>query len=449
MTFLRIKQEAHQLLMLGLPIIFTQLAQSSMGFIDTLVAGQYNSLDLAAVALGSSIWLPIFLASSGILMATTPLVAHAIGSEQNQKIASILSQGLWVVLFLAILSVVLITHADTVLHVLDVDELLSNKTMDYLGAIVWGFPAMILYQLLRSYFEGLGKTRPAMYIAGLGLLLNIPLNYILVFGKFGFPELGAAGCGWASAIVMWVMLALGVTLLLKSATLKVPKHAGFIWFHLTEFLQYLKLGIPIGFSILIEVTMFCVIALLLAPLGTTIVAAHQITMTFTGLVFMIPLSLSMASTIRIGQKLGANQPHDAKLAAQVTMGLATLFAIVTSVLIAIFSENIASIFTPEAPLIAMASNLLLIAALFEISDGLQVTAAGALRGYKDTTVPLIIVVVAYWVIGLPLGYLLALTDLIIPRLGAAGFWYGLVAGLSVSALLLIMRLKHVSHRALA
>ncbi len=447
--FIRIKNEVHQLLLLGLPIVLTQLAQSSMGFVDTLIAGQYSSLDLAAVGLGSSIWLPIFLASSGILMATTPLVAHSTGRDQGQKITSILIQGVWVVAILSIISVSLIYKGDTILNLMEVDSALTDTTLSYLHAIVWGFPAMILYQLIRSYFEGLGKTRPAMYIACIGLLLNIPLNYIFVFGKLGFPEMGAAGCGLASAIVMWITLALGVYLLVKSETLKIPKVEKLIWFNPHELIQYLKLGIPIGFSILIEITMFCVIALLLAPLGTTIVAAHQITMTFTGLVFMIPLSLSIACTIRIGQQLGASKAEEAKLSVKVSMGLATVFAVLTSLMIALFSENIASLFTSETPLIVLASNLLLIAALFEISDGLQVTAAGALRGYKDTSVPLLIVFIAYWLIGLPLGYLLALTDILIPRLGAAGFWYGLVVGLSVSALLLITRLKSVARRELA
>jgi MATE family multidrug resistance protein len=418
-----------------------------MGFVDTLVAGQYNTLDLAAVALGSSIWLPIYLAATGILMATTPLVAFASGSKTTQGVLSIFRQGIWVAITLGILSVFLLNSTTWILNFMGVEASLAAKTEEYLQAISWGFPALLIYQLLRSYFEGLGKTRPAMRIAFLALLLNIPLNYLFVFGKLGFPELGAAGCGWASAIVMWIMLVCGVVAIKHNPQLQLPNEENPRWIDFSALLNYLKLGIPMGFAILIETSMFSVIALLLAPLGTLVVSAHQITMTFSGLIFMIPLSIAMACTIRVGQLSGANQPDNAWFSTKAAILVTTSIAVITSITIWLLTTQIAQIFTSEPYLIELAASLLLIAALFEISDALQVTAAGALRGYKDTSIPLLIVFIAYWIIGLPLGYTLALTDFILPAMGAAGFWYGLVIGLSVSAVLLIIRLKKVARYA--
>ncbi|SFG11981.1 MATE family efflux transporter [Neptunomonas qingdaonensis] len=427
--------------------MLTQIAQASMGFVDTLIAGQYNTLDLAAVALGSSIWLPIYLAATGILMATTPLVAFAMGSKQPETVLSIFKQGIWVAATLGVISVILLNSATWVFEVMKVEEPLALKAQEYLYAISWGFPALMFYQLHRSYFEGLGQTRPAMHIALLALLLNIPLNYLFVFGKMGFPELGAAGCGWASALVMWLMLACSRVALKKSPQLRLPNALHSHWFDAPALLSYLKLGVPMGFAILIETSMFCVIALLLAPLGTLVVAAHQITMTLSGLVFMIPLSMAMACTIRIGQLSGAAEHENAWFSAKSSLLITTSIAVLTSISILLFARYIAYIFTSEQQLIELAVSLLLIAALFGISDALQVTAAGALRGYKDTSIPLLIVFIAYWIIGLPLGYVVALTDLIIPALGAAGFWYGLVIGLSVSAALLLIRLRRVAQHA--
>ncbi|BBB29228.1 MATE family efflux transporter [Neptunomonas japonica] len=447
MTLHRTWMEVKALLALGFPIMLTQIAQASMGFVDTLIAGQYNTLDLAAVALGSSIWLPIYLAATGILMATTPLVAFASGSNTTHGVLSIFRQGIWVAITLGIISVFILNSTTWILDFMGVETSLAAKTQEYLQAISWGFPALLIYQLLRSYFEGLGKTRPAMRIAFLALFLNIPLNYLFVFGKLSFPELGAAGCGWASALVMWVMLACGLAAIKRNPQLQLPNETNPRWLDTHELLNYLKLGIPMGFAILIETSMFSVIALLLAPLGTLVVSAHQITMTFSGLIFMIPLSIAMACTIRIGQLSGANEPKNAWFSAKTAILVTTSIAAFTSITIWLLATKIAQIFTSEPYLIELAASLLLIAALFEISDALQVTAAGALRGYKDTSIPLLIVFIAYWVIGLPLGYILGLTDLLLPAMGAAGFWYGLVIGLSVSAALLIVRLKRVAQHA--
>ncbi|MBY4677824.1 MATE family efflux transporter [Marinobacterium sp. CAU 1594] len=427
--------------------MIAQLAYAAMGFVDTLMAGQVGAQDLAAVALGSSLWLPLFLALQGILMATTPLVAHQVGADQTRASVHTLHQGSWIALALGALAWLLLNNCAPVLQLMQVEPALAAKTNDYLKAIAWGFPAILLYQVIRSYSEGFGQTRPIMKIAVLGLLCNIPLNYVLIYGKLGLPAMGGVGCGWATALVMWIMLACG-TLYLKRSTLFQPlspfgrlrrPDPAALW-------PFLKLGIPIGSALLMESSMFSVIALLLASQGETAIASHQITLSFTGMTFMVPLSISMAITIRVGQLLGRNDRAGARFAAFTGLQLTLLCALCSSSLMLGLPEFIAGWYTSEAQLIELAAGLLGIAALFQFSDAIQVACAGALRGYKDTFVPLTLVFVAYWVIGLPTGYLLGLTDLLRPAMGPAGFWIALVIGLSAGAILLLCRLLIITRR---
>jgi len=298
---------------------------------------------------------------------------------------------------------------------------------------------MLLYQGARSYSEGLGKTKPLMKIGLFALLCNIPLNYLLIYGKLGFPELGGVGCGWATTIVMWIMA------LTTGCYLHYSRHFRSLFLislprpRAKYFLTILKIGVPIGFTLLIEVSMFTVIALLIARLGENVIAAHQITLSFTGMVFMIPLSISLALTIRIGQFIGRKDPVGATITARNGYAIVCCSSVISCSLIALLSVQIASLYSSDSDIVQLASSLLLIAAIFQIPDAIQVASAGILRGHKDTAVPLMIVFTAYWLIGLPLGYLLGLTDIIIPATGARGFWLGMVAGLSVGAILLLLR----------
>ncbi len=418
-----------------------------MGFVDTVMAGRYGSSDLAAVALGSSVWLPIFLASQGLLMATTPMVAHLVGANRISATRQTLHQGLIVVVVLSLLAILTLHNCMPLLRAMDVNPTLAMTTNQYLQAISWGFPALLFYQLIRSYIEGFGKTRPAMMISILGLLCNIPLNYALIYGKFGFPELGGVGCGWATAAVMWIMCISTLLYLSRSSSFKsvspftdwkLPKQE--------PFKRFLLLGIPIGIALLIEVSMFSIIALLLADLGEVIIASHQITISFTGLIFMLPLSISMALTIRVGQQLGANQFDQARYSAITGFMITLCVATFSSSIMAIFATDIAKLYTAELSIIQIATTLITIAAIFQFSDAIQITCSGILRGYKDTATPLFLVFISYWVIGLPSGYLLGKTDLLVPKMGATGFWVGLLIGLTIGAILLFSRFQWKSRQ---
>ncbi|MFB9885052.1 MATE family efflux transporter [Balneatrix alpica] len=445
------RQELKELLLLALPIIAGQVAQTGMAFVDTLMAGAVSPQDLAAVALGSSIWVPLFLLIIGTLMATTPNVAQLFGAERHGDIAPLVRQALWLGLGLGCLGSLFLLQAEPVLaYFIEQDAALREQTQIYLNGVAMGFPAIACYQVLRYYSDGMGKTRPAMYVAFIGLAANIPLNYLFIYGFGPIPALGGAGCGWASGIVMWIMCLSLAGYLDRS---RFYRH--FRLLHDWQRPQWsviwdlIKLGIPIGLAIFMEASMFSIIALLLAPLGATVVSGHQIALNFSSVTFMVPLSIAMAITIRVGQALGAGKPQLARFRALSGIQLNLLFACLSFSLMRFMPETLAGFYSTDGGVILVAAELLMLAGLFQFSDAMQVSVAGVLRGYKDTRTPMLLVAVAYWGIGLPLGWQLALGDsLPWAPMGAPGFWIALISGLTVAALLLFVRMQRISYAAI-
>ena len=443
----RVGPELRALVALSAPLVAAQISQSAMGFIDTVMAGRVSSLDLAAVAMGSSIWFPLFLFLLGVLMAVTPSVAQLHGADKQEQIGGHVRQALLLGLALSLPIMIFLRHASSLLQLMDVDPMAIPLTLAYLEGVSWGLPAIAGYFVLRHFSEGLGCTRPSMVIGLAGLAVNGIANYLLIYGKLGLPKLGGAGCGWATAITMWFML-LCMIATVKRGNVYRPAALFAAWPRpkRSELAKILRLGMPIGCSLFIEASIFAVIALLVGSLGADIVAAHQICLNFSSLVFMVPMSISSAITVRVGWAVGRHDLEQARLAGYIGIGLTIAIALVSSTLSYLFPQAIAALYTDHAELANMAAALLLLAALFQVSDAIQVSTAGALRGYKDTRVPMLMQIVAYWVIGLPLGYSLALTSFWRPPMGAAGFWIGLIAGLTVAAVLLSLRLKAVSSR---
>ena len=443
----RVRTELRTLLALALPIIIAQLAYTSIGFVDTVMSGRFSARDLAAVALGNSIWVPVFLLMTGILLATTPKVAQRFGAGQLDEIGPLVRQALWLALAVGSVAGVLLWNAEFALRVMKVDEDLIEPAMGYLHGVAFGFPCVALYHVLRCYSDGMGRTRPSMVIGLLGLLLNIPLNYVLIYGKLGIPPLGSVGCGWATAGVMaFMLLAMIVWVRRASAYRQTTPLRRFEPPRWAPIKRLLGIGMPIGISVFAEASIFSVIALLIGSLGATVVAGHQIALNFASLVFMIPYSIGMAATVRIGQALGRGAPRDARFAAGVSMVTALAYACVSASCMLLLREDIAAIYTPAPEVIALAASLIVYAALFQFSDAIQVTAAGALRGYQDTRATMIMTLFAYWGIGLPVGYVLGLTDLFGPASGPAGLWEGLIVGLTCAALMLTLRLKTSARR---
>ncbi len=434
--------ELKTLVHLALPMLVAQFAQTANGFVDTVMAGQIGTEDLAAVAVGSSIWVPVFLFIVGVMQGVTPFVAQHNGAGRTQAVGADVRQGLWLALPLGLLGFVLLRSVEPVLVAMEVQADLQPKVVAYLEALSWGMPAITLFLGLRCLTDGMSHTRPVMVVSLLGLGLNIPANYVFMYGELGLPALGGVGCGWATALVMWVMLlVMGGFCLIAPYCTATGWHSRAEKPHPATLLRLLRLGLPIGGAIFIEVSLFCVIALFIASIGTGVVAGHQIALNVASMMFMVPLSLSLAFTVRVGFNLC--QRNLAGIRATVKGGLALIMALalVNSALMVLLREPIARIYTDDTDIIALAGTLLLFAAVFQLSDGLQVGANGILRGLQDTAVPMLLTIVAYWVVGLPVGYVLGLTDWLVPPMGAQGFWIGLVAGLTVAAILLNIRVK--------
>ncbi|TKD45475.1 MATE family efflux transporter [Azotobacter chroococcum] len=443
----RLRRELRTLASLALPIIVAQLAHIAMGFVDTLMAGRVGPADLAAVALGNSLWVPTYLLTTGILLATTPKVAHLHGAGRQPETGPLVRQALWLALAVGSAAALLLWNAEPVLHLMQVEPTLIGPTMGYLRAVACGIPAVALYHVLRCFSDGLGHTRPSMLIGIAGLLLNIPANYIFIHGKFGLPAMGGVGCGWATALVMIFML-LAMLFWTRRAPCYQPSRlfGRFDRPHWPVIRRLLGIGLPIGVAVFAEASIFSVIALLIGGLGAKVVAGHQIALNFSGLVFMIPYSLGMAVSVRVGHALGRGSPRDARFSAGAGMASALGFAALAAGAMLLLREQIPHIYSRDPAVIAIAGGLLLYSELFQFSDAIQVTAAGALRGYQDTRAIMLITLLAYWGIGLPIGYCLGLTDWLGEPSGPRGLWQGMVIGLSCAALLLGARLARSARR---
>ncbi|XWJ89444.1 MdtK family multidrug efflux MATE transporter [Phytobacter ursingii] len=440
--------EARQLLALAIPVILAQIAQTAMGFVDTVMAGGYSATDMAAVAIGTSIWLPAILFGHGLLLALTPTVAQLNGSGRRERIAHQVRQGFWLAAAVSILIMIVLWNAGYIIHAMhDIDPQLADKAVGYLRALLWGAPGYLFFQVVRNQCEGLAKTKPGMVMGFLGLLVNIPVNYVFIYGHFGMPELGGVGCGVATASVYWVMFIAMLSYVKRAGSLRdihSETHSGKP--DLSVLKRLVQLGLPIALALFFEVTLFAVVALLVSPLGIVDVAGHQIALNFSSLMFVLPMSLAAAVTIRVGFRLGQGSTLDAQTAAHTGLGVGVCMAVLTAIFTVALREHIALLYNDNPQVVTLASQLMLLAGLYQISDSIQVIGSGILRGYKDTRSIFFITFTAYWVLGLPSGYVLALTDLVVDRMGPAGFWMGFIIGLTSAAILMMLRMRFLQRQ---
>ncbi|CCG87188.1 MATE family efflux transporter [Erwinia piriflorinigrans] len=437
--------EARQLLALAIPVILAQVAQTSMGFVDTVMAGAVSATDMAAVAVGTSIWLPVILFGHGLLLALTPVVAQLNGSGRRALIAHQVRQAYWLAGIVAVLVMVVLYNAGHLLSAMhNVDPLLSQKAIGYLHALLWGAPGYLFFQVARDQCEGLSKTKPGMVMGFIGLLVNIPVNYVFIHGHLGMPALGGVGCGVATASVYWVMfiaMKVWVSRAKSMRDIRLPQRfSGPDW---KAIRRLIGLGLPVALALFFEVTLFAVVALLVSPLGIIKVAGHQIALNFSSLMFVVPLSIGVATTIRVGFRLGQGSAEQAKVAAWTAQGVGIGMACVTALFTISFREQIAQLYTDDPEVVTMAAQLMLLAAIYQFSDSIQVIGSGILRGYKDTRSIFFITFIAYWLLGLPFGYLLGMTDLVLPAMGPAGFWIGFIIGLTSAAIMMIWRIRRL------
>ena len=436
--------DARAIARLGGPLLVNNLSVAGMSFADTVMAGQLGANALASVAVGFS-WYNLFLMIGlGLLMALSPLVAHAYGAGDSPRVGVYVRQALWLVLGLAAVLVAGMVCVRPALVGIGTAPEIVPDAVGYVLAVACGFPAMLGFLALRFTSEGVGHTRPIMYIAVLGLVVNVIGNWIFMYGKLGAPALGAVGTGVSTAIVMWAMFGTMLWYVRRArvyrpyaifAALDRPNRA--------RLREMLGLGIPISGSVVSEGALFVAAALIIGTLGAVEVAAHQIAINYASFMFMVPLALHSATTIHVGHRVGAGDPRGGRRAGFVGIAICGGLMVVSALVIAVANRGIAGIYTDDAAVLGVAAVLLIYAGLFQVSDGLQIGAAGALRGFKDAKVPMALNFVSYWLVGFPLAYWLG----IVRGQGPVGVWIGLVAGLTACAIALNLRYRHVSGRA--
>ena len=440
--------EAHRTLQLALPVIIGQVGVFGMNFIDTVMAGRLPERDLALAGLGTggALWSAMLMLVIGSMMAVQPTVAHLDGAGRRIEAGVQTRQGLYLAAGMCMPFALVLISSGRILAAFGVDPQIVPVAEGYLRAMAWGVPAICLVFLLRFFSEGSGHTRPTMFYGLMGALLNIPLNYVLMFGKLGLPAMGTVGCGYATAIIIWLQLVM--------LGLYIRRHRHYRPFKLLRkpeppdfgvIKDLLKLGLPIGVTIFVEGSLFVAAALLIARLGPVPSAAHLVAINFAALVFMVPLGLASAITVRVGNALGRGDPLAARYVGTIGLAIAVVFASVSASLMFFFPQYIVALYTDDPAVTALAVSLLFYAAIFQLSDGIQIGAAGCLRGYRDTRVPMMYNVVAYWLVGMTSGYYLTFEV----GLGPAGMWIGMIVGLTVAAVLLTSRFASTSHRFIA
>ncbi|OZN49531.1 MATE family efflux transporter [Gallibacterium anatis] len=441
----RYKTQIIELIKLATPILLAQIAQNSMGLVDTIMAGRVSAKDMAAISVGASIWFPLLLFGQGLLLALPPTISYLNGSGKRNLIAHQVRQGFWIAFTISIPIFLIVYNARFIIDYMQMDEELAKITIGYLKVMAFGALPYLLMITFRCLNDGIAKTKPAMVIAFTCLLLNVPLNYIFIYGAFGIPAFGAIGCGIATMILNWVAF-----ILITIYCYNVPSQRDLkIFAHIIEkpnwktLNKLIRLGFPIAVAICCEVLLFCIISLLISPFGAEIIASHQIALNTSSFIYMLPMSISMATTILVGQNLGKGKPAVAKQFTYCALFFGLTVTCFTASLTLLFRERIASIFVNDMEVIMMASSLLIFAALYQFSDTVQSIIGGALRGYKDTKSVLWISLFGYWVVGMPVGYILGMTDWIVPHMTAKGFWIGFVFCLTTAAILLFLRLRHI------
>jgi MATE family multidrug resistance protein len=381
---------------------------------------------------------PVILLLMGVLQAVTPTVSQFNGARIYGAVGEVIRQALWMSVVASIVIVAVLTHAEIFYLYMEVDAGAATVAVSYLQASAWGIPALMTYFVLRFLAEGMGFTRPGLYIAVGALMLKVPLNFVFMYGYLGAPELGGVGCGVASAIVMWFELFFILSVVLGRRFKQVAFHHKFSWPSLTHIYRLVRIGLPIGVTIFLEMAMFSLTTLFLGRLGADAIASHTIAGNLGGITYMLPLALGMAATIRVGFNVGAGQVTLAKHTSLVALLASLTVAVINGILIVIFRESIAALYSRDAAVIAMAANLMLFVAVYQVFDDSQATALGVLRGYKDTQVPMWITLFGYWMIGLPIGYCLGFGVFAEP-MGIYGFWTGLVIGLATVSMLTCTR----------
>ena len=434
------KQKLRQLLSVMLPVLITQISLSAMNFFDTTMSGHASRQDLAGVAIGSNLWLPVYTGLTGVLLAVMPMVAQLHGARRPQDMPVVVVQGLYLAILLAAVTTMIgWLGLPAALQSMGLEAEVERIAFDFLGAISLGMAPLFAGSVLRCFIDALGYTRITMLVTLGALPVNIVLNYALIFGHFGFPKLGGVGAGYASAVTYWLILLAAVWVVHRLppfcqygifAKWQAPSPA--MW------KEQLRLGLPLGTAIFCETSIFGVVAVFMAAFGTLTIAAHQAAINFAGLVYMLPLSMSMALTIVVGFEVGAGRWRDARQYAFLGVAVALTAALFCALGLWAGNAQVAALYTKDESVLQLTREFLLYAAFFQLSDAVAAPIQGILRGYKEVTIPFVVALVSYWGLALPVGMVLSKSSW-----GPFGYWLGFIIGLAAGAAALALRLRYV------
>lgn len=440
-----------ELVRLGWPVLIAQLAVMANSVIDTVMAGRYGTLDLAAVGIGSSIYFSVYVALMGVLLALTPIVAHLYGAGRHADIGEELRQSAWLAAALALVSLALFAYPEPFLAVARLELVVEVKVRAYLHALAWSVPASLLFRVFYCFSTAISRPRTVMALTLVGLVLKVPANWVFMYGNLGAPELGSTGCAVATALIYWIVCALAwVWCWFEPGYRPFRLFARWSWPNAKALGRILSLGLPIGLTFLIDVTGFTFMALFIARLGALYSAAHQIAANLAALTFMLPLALGNAASVVVGQSLGARQPARARAAGFAGLALALVCAAVVSAGLYFFANRIAGLYTGDAALRRVAAGLIAFVAVYHLFDAVQAVVVNVLRGYKRAVVPMLIYAIALWGVGLGGGYAVGLTSVdlawlgLYPPLGVPGFWLAAIASLALASSLVTAYFLRVS-----
>jgi MATE family multidrug resistance protein len=437
------RRDIRETLLLAYPIVFSQLGHVLVGIVDTAIVGQIGTVEQAAVGLANSLHFLVLVFGVGISFGVTPLVAAADGANDTSQNTSLLKHSLVVNGITGIALFLLLFACSPVLRLLDQPTEVVDIAIPFLNVLMLGMIPLCIFSGLKQFAEGLSFTRVAMYISVGSNLLNVLLNYLLVFGYCGFPEMGVMGSCWASFIAR-LLMAVAMFIYIYYGTHFIKYRAGFKLKAISKniVLKILTIGIPSGLQWFFEIGTFSFAIIMMGWISSQAQAAHQIGVSLASFTYMAASGLAGATSVRVGNQFGIKNRAGIRSAAFTGMGIVLIAMTLSAVLFMLFRNHLPYLFTTASDVIPIASSLLIIAAFFQLSDGLQAVELGMLRGMQDVKIPTITTLIAYWGIGLPMCYVFGFVF----HLGAIGIWYGLALGLTLSAILLFMRFNYISKK---
>ena len=436
------KKEIKNQLKLFVPFLLGQLSSCAMGTVDTVMAGLYGTVDISGVAIACSFYWPAYLCLAGVASALTPTVSHLLGAKREKEIPDAFYNALIVCFICSMIIMLLLSQCYRIFNFIDADAAMVKVAVDYLFFVMLSIPATVIFNLVRALFDGHSYIKPSLVICVIMLILNIPLNYIFIFGKCGIPAMGGVGCGITSCIINFIAAAMFYIYMKKTAVFKpyfINYHFNFDFGFIKKFV---KLCVPIGISRTMEVACFSLASVIIASFGPTIVAAHSICLNISSLIFMIPFSLCLTATIRTAYAMGEKSFEKALISLKSVCFLNMILLLIYMSTTFILREFFASLYTNDPYVIELASSLLIINCIFMFPDSIQIVLMGVVQGFKDSKTVFFTTLFAYWMVGLPLSYALSHGTFTEP-LKAHGIWISFTVTLLICSVIYALRVRYI------